>query len=209
VKLGTFHSYEWNRNVHSHPYCRTSTTSIIIIIIIRPTVFKTPCRRRLDGGLVVTVAGAGGTVTAVVAVPTDKIPGIAVLAVALITSSWPRLGHVRTERGQDDDDHDDRRGQQTYPTMAEVVTTGRRSHVSQQTSSTIDRCFAGVLNLTLAVDTTDVGLDSCAKTLQSGPNRGRSLIIVPKKSRFSVIRSTRVVLNEQLFCSELLLSSAQ
>ena len=111
------------------------------------TVFNTPCGRP-DGGLVVTVTGTGGTVAAVVAVPADKIPGIAVLTIALITSSRPRLGHVRTERGQEDtDDQDDRRGQQTYPTLAEVVTTGRRSHVSRQSRqscSTIERCCAGV-----------------------------------------------------------------
>jgi len=55
----------------------------------------------------VMVAGTRGTVAAVVAVSTDKMPAIAVFTVALITSDRPRLGTVGTERGQDDTDEQD------------------------------------------------------------------------------------------------------
>jgi len=82
----------------------------------------------------VIVAGTPGTVAGVVLVSTDKIPIVAVLAVALIARRWPRLGHTWTERGQEGtDDHDGlRRGQQIQPYWAEFVTSSRRSHCSAE-----------------------------------------------------------------------------
>jgi len=81
----------------------------------------------------VIVAGTRFTIAAVVAVSTDKIANIAVLAVALIARHRPPLGQIGTERGQDDADNDDgRRGQQTGPTWTEFVTTCRGSHRSTE-----------------------------------------------------------------------------